>query len=190
MSQCTIYLLKNTINSKVYVGQTWYTLPERWKGGAGYVHCAYLHNAINKYGADKFCYEILATTSNQENADYLEDYYINYFDSRNKDKGYNIREGGSRGKNSDETIIKMSKAQMGEKNAMFGKRHSPDTKKLMSENREDSSGEKNPRAVLTEKLVEEIRIDTRSERVIAKEYGVSRSTINSIKRGINWRNNG
>ena len=32
----TIYLLRNKINDKVYVGQTWQTLKRRWCNGNGY----------------------------------------------------------------------------------------------------------------------------------------------------------
>jgi group I intron endonuclease len=107
---CTIYLLTNTVNSKVYIGQTWLTLNKRMgKNGTNYKNSIYLYSAIQKYGSDKFQYEILAQCSDQKTADYLEDYYINQYDSRNHDIGYNIKEGGSVGKHSEETIDKISK---------------------------------------------------------------------------------
>lgn len=40
---------------------------------------------------------------------------------------------------------------------------------------------------LTEDQVQEIRLDVRRSIIIAKEYGVHRSTINRIKSGIRWK---
>lgn len=109
----TIYVLHNTINSKVYVGQTWQTLHDRFDHGNGYANCLYLWNAIKKYGTDSFYYEILTVCSTQEIADYWEEYFISKFDSCNRNKGYNLRSGGSRGLQSDETKKRMSIAQKG-----------------------------------------------------------------------------
>lgn len=128
MNHCTIYLLKNTVNDKIYVGQTWLSLKDRWMCGHGYQGCIHLHNAIIKYGKDKFYYEPLCMTTSQEDADYLEIYFINEF----KNRSYNIRGGGSRGKLSEESKIKLSQshkewhknnpgALKGDKNPMFGK---------------------------------------------------------------------
>jgi dissimilatory sulfite reductase (desulfoviridin) alpha/beta subunit len=70
MACCTIYLLKNTANSKVYVGQTWSSLEERWNNGHGYDGSRHLSYAIKKYGREKFYYEILGLASSQAVADY------------------------------------------------------------------------------------------------------------------------
>ena len=50
-----------------------------------------------------------------------------------------------------------------------------------------TKGEKNARALLTLKDVEDIRNSKVAERKICKVYGVSRSTINSVRRRINWK---
>lgn len=47
---CIIYILKNTENIKVYVGQTWKTLKDRWNNGHGYAGCPHISNAIKYYG--------------------------------------------------------------------------------------------------------------------------------------------
>ena len=190
MAQCIIYLLKNTVNEKVYVGQTWRSLEERWASGCGYKKSLHINNAIEKYGKDNFYYEILALVSNQSVADYLETLYIKEHNSLDRAYGYNLRDGGSNGRMSIETRKHLSLirkgTRLGEENTMYGKHHTLQTRELMSKN-SDHSGEKNSRAILTKEKVETIIADPRSERTIAKEYGVSRSTINSIKRGINWR---
>lgn len=132
IKNCTVYLLINTINNKVYVGQTWKSLEKRWMSGHGYKGCIFLQNAITKYGKDKFYYQILCMASSQKVADYLEDHYINEYNSRDNNTGYNIRNGGSRGKFAHESKLKLSKslkewhknnpdALKGERNPMFGK---------------------------------------------------------------------
>ena len=51
----TIYLLTNTINNKVYVGQTWFPFNTRMgKDGKNYKNSIYLYGAIQKYGSSAF----------------------------------------------------------------------------------------------------------------------------------------
>lgn len=47
-------------------------------------------------------------------------------------------------------------------------------------------GERNPRAKLTQAQANVIRMDTRSSRQIAKEYGVEKSIILDIRKGVLW----
>jgi group I intron endonuclease len=108
-----IYKLVNIINNKIYVGQTYLSLEDRF--GKGYKGCYYLENAIKKYGKENFKYEILCLCSDQDTANYLEKYYIEELDSRNHSIGYNIREGGSNSKISEETKKKMSVSAKGRK---------------------------------------------------------------------------
>jgi len=106
---CSIYLLTNTVNGKVYIGQTWLSLSKRsGKNGSNYNNSIYLYNAIKKYGMDKFEYQILVQCLDQEAADYLEDYFMEKYNSRNVHVGYNIKKGGSAGKHSEETKAKIS----------------------------------------------------------------------------------
>lgn len=137
----TIYILRNKVNSKVYVGQTWNTLKERWHSGHGYKECTHLNNAIEKHGKEQFCYEILTFCGTQAAADYWEDYFIVKYDSRNKRKGYNLKGGGSRGKDSQEMKDAKSLRMSGESNPMYGYEWTDEQKKRMSEN---NKGEKNP----------------------------------------------
>jgi group I intron endonuclease len=122
----TIYILRNRANSKVYVGQTWQSLTERFDNAHGYDNCLYLSRAIKKYGKDNFYYEVMTFCSTQETADYWESCFIAKLDACNRDKGYNLRSGGSRGLQSEETKKRMSDAQK-------GRIVSEDTKKKLSE---------------------------------------------------------
>jgi len=78
------------------------------KDGNGYSHSPYIFHAIKKYGSDNFEYEILAQCTDQLTADELENKYIIEYNSRDPEIGYNLKEGGSFGKHSEETKKKIS----------------------------------------------------------------------------------
>lgn len=106
---CTIYLLTNKVNGKVYVGQTWLSFEERMqKDGAGYKNSVYLYGALQKYGIENFEYLVLDKCLTQEAADKLEKFYIEKYNSLDHDVGYNLKEGGSVGKHTKETKEKIS----------------------------------------------------------------------------------
>lgn len=107
-----IYLLTNNINGKKYVGQTWAEKLEDRSGhnGSAYKNSPYIFNAITKYGFENFSYELLEECNSQEEADLKEDFYIDKYQTRNPDIGYNIKNGGSHGKHSDESKLKISKS--------------------------------------------------------------------------------
>ena len=109
---CKIYLLKNNLNNKIYIGQTWAErLEDRMgKDGGQYKNSTYIYNAIKKYGAENFSYDLLAEVYSQNEADLLEDGYIVEYNSRNNRIGYNLRSGGSCGKHSEETKEKIRQA--------------------------------------------------------------------------------
>ena len=95
----TIYLLRNKVNSKIYIGQTRRTLSERIKD-----HCSkrskqstIITRAIHKYGIDNFDIEVLDTNiPSQKQLDELEILYISCFKSR-VPSGYNATDGGYSG---------------------------------------------------------------------------------------------
>lgn len=93
---CLIYILRNTVNSKVYIGQTWRSLKERFRRYDK--RQSHLFNAINLYGKDRFYYEVVTVAHTQEIADYWEIYFINKYNSTNTDFGFNLKTGGARGR--------------------------------------------------------------------------------------------
>lgn len=111
MDLCTIYKLTNKTNGKIYIGQTWRTLEERWDSGWGYANNTHLHSAINKYGKDNFEYEILRLADNQKLADDLERSYIFSLNTMNPEVGYNLETGGSNGIPSKRSRLKMSESR-------------------------------------------------------------------------------
>lgn len=113
-----IYKATNLVNNKVYIGQTTQTLQDRI-----YHHKkdsyrtdrpkVYFHNAIFKYGIDNFKFEVIEYCDNVEMLNEREIYWISYYDSTNKDKGYNLDSGGRNGGcKCEETKQKMSAATL------------------------------------------------------------------------------
>ena len=71
-----IYLHRNKINNKVYIGQTKNNPTRRWENGKGYKN-TYFGNAIEKYGWDNFEHQILEENiETVEEANQRETYYI------------------------------------------------------------------------------------------------------------------
>lgn len=88
-----IYKIENNINHKVYIGQS-VNCEARFKQhlhDAKLGKLALLPNAIRKYGEDNFSYEILGE---YENYNEMEKYWIAYYQSNNRNYGYNLLDGG------------------------------------------------------------------------------------------------
>lgn len=92
-----IYIIRNTVNTKVYVGQTTVSIKLRFqnhlsaaRNGKDYI----IGKAIRKYGEDKFYIELLEECSEEE-LNEKEIYWISYFNSANSRFGYNMSIGGN-----------------------------------------------------------------------------------------------
>ena len=142
-----IYKYTNSVNGKVYIGQTCRSLDERAQSnGCNYKECPRFYNAIMKYGWDSFIPEILADGLTVEEANKQECDYIAMYQSTNPSYGYNILSGGLNRSMPDESrylIAKKAKERYIDKtaNPMFGKSHSDSTLKKMSKSK---VGAKNP----------------------------------------------
>ena len=131
MKVYTVYKHTNKINNKVYIGITSMSPPsKRWNNGYGYYHNLHFDSAIKKYGWSNFEHEILFEQLSKEEAEQKEIELIKYYNSCNSNYGYNIATGGLTGIafHSDESKEKMSINKSGEKNPMFGKHHTEETK--------------------------------------------------------------
>ena len=154
----TIYMHRNKINNKVYIGQTSQPLTKRFgHEGSGYKTSSRFYNAIQKYSWDNFEHIVLYTNLSSQEADKIEQELIDKYNSTNENFGYNIQSGGvDHHKHSEETKRKIGEAnkisQKGKKwtehqhqvmsqkfsgkgNPFYGKHHSEESKKLMSEHR-------------------------------------------------------
>lgn len=104
-----IYLVTNKANGKVYVGQTTRGIVERWQGHCrGDSYCFALSGAIKKYGKESFSIEVIDSASSKEELDRKEVLHISAYGSASRDKGYNLRGGGSFGKHTEESKDRMS----------------------------------------------------------------------------------
>lgn len=136
-----VYLHINPNNEKVYVGITNQNAHKRWKNGHGYTKCKKFYNAIIKYGWNSFKHIILCRTC-KDRALLLEKTLVKYY--KNKNLSYNITDGGedsipsmlgrhhtdetkkkirdaAKRPASKEKKIKISIANRGSNNGMFGK---------------------------------------------------------------------
>lgn len=80
-----IYKITNTLNNKVYIGQTIHSVEERWKrhqndalSGRLNTHFA---QALRKYPIENFIVETIDTATSQEELTEKEYYWINYYNS-------------------------------------------------------------------------------------------------------------
>jgi hypothetical protein len=166
-----IYMIQNNVNDKKYVGQaqktmgatnqTWGTFG-RWKSHLREAtnsiskgqkdHCVVLNQAIRKYGETSFTVTKLEDVTCNK-ADEREVYYIEFHKSL-VPNGYNLKTGGSKGKDSEETRQKKRDMRLNQK-------HSEDTKKNIAigqlGNRRGTKVRKNPDDANLPKYVNALR---------------------------------
>jgi group I intron endonuclease len=132
-----IYILISPIG-KVYVGQT-SCVKTRWREYLGLYNKVkpqrYLWSALVAYGPENFIYKIVDICNSQEELNVKEQYYMNLYNSRNREYGYNLKSGGAHGRHSEETKMLISKNmpdQSGKNNSFYGKKHTEKTKSHIS----------------------------------------------------------
>ncbi len=129
-----VYMHKNKINGKVYIGITKRKPQYRWNDGKGYDNQCF-KKAIQKYGFDNFEHLILYKNLTQKEAEQKEIELIAYYKSSEKDFGYNISKGGMVNNGvpcKEETKKKISQANKGIHNGMYGKHHTEKEKEKIS----------------------------------------------------------
>lgn len=99
-----VYMHKNKMNGKVYIGKTinyknrWRTKGIAYKPDKNRNQNVPFWNAICKYGWDNFEHIILVEGLTDEEANKIEKEYIIKYNSREKEYGYNVAEGGNGGR--------------------------------------------------------------------------------------------
>ena len=123
-----IYLIIDLTNWKKYVGQHHYHLE---KLDSNYHGSGHIIKRIYKKRPQTLKEVYLKTCYSQEELDEWEQYYIKFYNTLYPN-GYNLTEGGNGGVPCEETRRKLSELKKGllsgEKNPMFGKHHSEETK--------------------------------------------------------------
>lgn len=110
---CGIYMIKNTSNNKIYIGQS-VNIYKRWEKHKSDLNNnrhdnKHLQNAWNKYGEDCFDFSIIEECVENELND-REIYYIQLYYSYNNLYGYNMTFGGDGCVPTDEVRLKMSES--------------------------------------------------------------------------------
>lgn len=111
-----IYKVTNLTNGKVYIGQASSSLEERRKKHEYDAQrqdrkTVKFHNALLKYGFNNFKWEVIKECNSQEELDYYEEFYIQEYNTLDRDHGYNLKHGGKLGGcYSDEAKEHMSEA--------------------------------------------------------------------------------
>lgn len=126
-----IYLIRNKVNGKCYIGQTRKPIEQRFKQHLRKSsNCICLRNAITKHGKEFFSIEVLWSSDNctDDELNKKEVEFINEFNTQSP-HGYNLTNGGEGCTPSEETRRKMSEVHKGPN----GRTHSEETKKRISE---------------------------------------------------------
>lgn len=163
----SVYMHRNKINQKVYIGLTKQIPQNRWRtNGEGYKIQPKFWQAIQQFGWDNFDHIILKTNLTAEEAGELEKQLIKSFNSIQN--GYNSDCGGFITSHSKETIEKI-------RSSMVGKIHSQETKNKISQSKNKDK-------------IKVICIETGTEYESAsdamKQTGIDRSSISKVCRGL------
>lgn len=147
-----VYLVTNKANGKVYVGQTTASIAKRWRDhvSSAVRGCTrgILYPAIRKYGRYGFTVQAIAAANDKKSLGAAEHFFITMYEARDKEKGYNLREGGVHGKFSLQSRQKLAavktgkplkpehrnniaRAMSGSGNGFYGKKHTEEFKTKM-----------------------------------------------------------
>jgi group I intron endonuclease len=122
MKETGIYIIKNTVNGKIYIGSSSYNIYNRITVHKRFLkqnkhENLYLQASYNKHGKDAFVFEILELCDKSLCIE-REQYYLDLYQSYKRHIGYNINEkANSRlgSKYSEESKEKMRIAKLGKK---------------------------------------------------------------------------
>lgn len=215
-----IYFIKNMLNNKLYVGSTKNFKSRKIQHKSDLKLNRHKNSRLQSdhdlYGYENFEFIIVEEKIDSEKRYEREQHYIDYYDSYDQNKGYNISHNARSGmknrkhsketieamriahKNiSDETRAKMSKSQKGKKRSLEsiektvsklrGKPLSEETKKKLSKSQ---SGSKSKHAKLSHEDVLDIRerlSNNEKQKEIAIMYTVDPSVISRIKNGTSYK---
>jgi len=144
MPICGIYAIENMITEKIYIGQT-NDIKKRRREHKWYLENnqhfnIHLQNSWNKYGSENFIFKLIEKCSENE-LNKKEIFYMGKYSETTE--LYNLKDGGSNGKCSEETKINMSLSKKGYK-------HSEETKKKISESNKGKDISEEQRKIISE----------------------------------------
>lgn len=136
MKQHYIYLTTNLVNGKRYIGKHFGELNDPYLGSG-----ILIQKAITKYGTENFKKDVLYISSSAQENNQKEKDFIAAFNAVADDSFYNISPGGDGGdifhslpsEKQEQIREKARERNTGEKNGMYGKHHSQETKQKLSQ---------------------------------------------------------
>lgn len=135
-----IYKITNKLNGKIYIGQTCRSLEDRMSEHIRH-RIIVVDKAIQKYGINNFTVEQIDVATDIDDLNQKERFWIQHYDCM-VPNGYNQCAGGDntvgfqhRVESKRKMSIKKSVQYVGEGNPFFGKRHSDESRKKMSDAR-------------------------------------------------------
>ena len=156
-----IYKIVNIENQKFYIGSA-KDMHQRWSAHKSLLnrqahHNSYLQNAWNKYGESCFEFEVVEEVSDVGKLVKREQHWLDK--TKACEIGYNlqpfahnslgrilseetknkIRAKSIGRKHNKETRIKMAKSRLGEKNGMYGKKHTEETKQMIGKTKQGTN---------------------------------------------------
>lgn len=201
----TVYLIRNQINGKLYVGQTTTSLRRRFQSHVDHAsrseRCSKsaIEQAFLKYGRHRFTIVVLEACETMDALNAAEKHWIEHLHTK-APRGYNIREGGgARGRHAESTRAKLRRPCRPETRARLSAlaqgRAVTDAqldalRRGRETNRPHPHGSRNPNAKLTDQQVAHIRdlyaTGRYSQQQLGKLYGVQQVTVSALIRGRTW----
>ncbi len=187
-----IYLYRNKINNKVYVGQTIHEKDRKRQHKNSIGKNTPFARAIKKYGFKNFAYKVLFRIGCRNVQDLIntlnskEINAIKYYDSTNPDKGYNITKGGSgtigvepwnkgkRGVYSEKHIEHLKQVKIGTK-------LSKETKIKISDKKKGSNPwNKGRKGIYSEEVIQRMRESHKKLSTNGCEISINQYDINGV----------
>ena len=101
-----VYKVTNTINGKIYIGQTILSLEQRRRchhAESKKNTCSFFNKALIKHGENNFNWDVVRICDSSESLNAFEQYYILYYNSMVN--GYNMTTGGKNYKHSERSML-------------------------------------------------------------------------------------
>ena len=172
-----IYYIKNTINNKLYIGQSVDVnrrLSDHKRALKNGTDSKHLQKSYNSYGKESFEFVVLKVCAIDE-LDYWEKYYIKLWNTHDEDFGYNLDYGGSKSRlMSEETKQLMSRSRTGHT-------VSEETRSRISKNHKDVKGENHHRCRPI--CCPELNETFWGAKEVYNKYGIDTSSIAKVLNG-------
>jgi len=134
-----VYKITNLVNGKVYIGSSKELEKREMQHKSdlkcGRHHNEYLQNSYTKHGKENFEFNIIEFVENEDELIEREQFYIDKYNACNRKYGYNLNpyaRGGGGAKGERNGWYGKGYMQLGNKNPSYGKKHTRETKRILS----------------------------------------------------------